>query len=502
MKNILYQLDFLGFQPYITVNGKERFQTIFTGILSTLVIILTILCTFYFGREIINRDQPLVLTSNQQNKDFGPLNMSNQDYLFIFAMEAKNHSFYVDNSIFTVNSTYLIKRNILKDGKLEAYSEIKSVEVDLCSTYYQDKDIIEKNIKFPLNKFYCLKPNSVSLRGFFGSDYYSQVKIIVNKCVNTTWNNNKCKPQSIIDDMVQGSFISMDMSSVSVDQKDYSNPLQRQFFNSFNMLNTNSSLYYSFHIFPVTLQSDDGFLFQNLKFFNGYNTKIDLFNVISRNDNIITFALEGYASGPLYIRTYIKIQTVLTNIGGFCKAILMIASLLSKFISKTLFYIIYISENNIKFKKLKKIELKSNKHYKGTMYQLNTPTLKKNNRTNMESQCNQQIMSASNMTKIDTENAKYKSPKVLSYASLISKQSQKRILLRYLCNYLCFWKKRDFKTSIIENLKKSFAMNMSFENLSRKSLELEIIKKYITHIDFDSEYKLLLENQIKMSIQD
>jgi hypothetical protein len=162
--------------------------------------------------------------------------------------------------------------------------------------------------------------------------------------VNTTWNNNKCRPQSEIDETVQGSFISMDMSSVTVDQKDYSNPLQINFFNTFNMLNTNSSLYYSFHIFPVTLQSDDGFLFQSWKYYNGYNTKVDLFNIISRNDNIVTFALEGYATGPLYIRSYIKIQTVLTNIGGFTKAIILIASLLSKFISKSLFYIIYITE--------------------------------------------------------------------------------------------------------------------------------------------------------------
>ncbi len=219
------------------------------------------------------------------------------------------------------------------------------------------------------------------------------------------------------------------------------------------MLNTNSSLYYSFHIFPVTLQSDDGFLFQSWKYYNGYNTKIDLFNIISRNDNIVTFALEGYATGPLYIRSYIKIQTVLTNIGGFTKAIILIASLLSKFISKSLFYIIYISENDINFKKLKKLELKSTKHYRGSLYQLKSVMDPKNSEIKMDSHMNHEINSPSHMVRASNENIK-RSPKIISQVNLINKQNEKRILFRYLCNYVCFWRKKDFKTSIIENLKK------------------------------------------------
>jgi hypothetical protein len=39
---------------------------------------------------------------------------------------------------------------------------------------------------------------------------------------------------------------------------------------------------------------------------------------------------------------------------------------------------------------------------------------------------------------------------------------------------------------------------MSFENISRKSLEMEIIKKNLAHIDFVNEYRCLLENQIKI----
>jgi hypothetical protein len=159
MKNFIHFCDFLGYQPQLTVNGRRRFRTLTTGLLSILITICTILCIIYFGKDLINKKEPIVLTTSVQNSDFGPVNISNSDFNFIFAMESNSHKYYIDSSVFNVNATYTIKKNIIVNGSVSEYLETRDVEIDICSKYYKDEDVIEKNIKFPLNLFYCLRNN-------------------------------------------------------------------------------------------------------------------------------------------------------------------------------------------------------------------------------------------------------------------------------------------------------------------------------------------------------
>jgi hypothetical protein len=482
MKNILYFLDFLGFQASLTVQGQERFKTLFTGFLSLLVIMLSIVCIIYFGWDLVERDNPVVLNSFRKFPDFGPLGMSNKEYLFIFAMEAQNYSFYNDPTYFSVSGSYFIKKNIIKEGKISEYLESGSVEVKTCSTYYNDSDIIEKNIKFPLDMFYCVKPSNLTLNGFFGSDNYSLLKISVDKCVNTTQNGNKCKPQEVIDNMIQGGFISIDQTDALVDQKNYAEPIKRVFANSYNLLNANSSLYFSYHIYPITFESDYGLLFQDFKTYTGWGTKTSIFNKISRSDNIVTFSLEGYATGPLYIRSYIKIQTVMTQIGGFIKSLTIIASILSSFISKSYFYIHYISEIGINL---------------GIRRGRNETNSKK---TSLNIPSNFSYVPSSPIQNLHRKRESCSSQKLINLSPMGVKRKASKIILNYLYDKIFFCKKKSFKTFMTDNLKMIFAQNLSFENLSKKCLEIDILKTALKDIDFEAEYKMLLERKIKANL--
>lgn len=171
MKKLLFFLDFLGYQPSLTIKRQDRFQTVFTGLLSLIMIILSVLCIIYFGWDLVNKNDPIVLTTSRLYDDFGPLNMSNKGFNFIFAMESQDHNYFNDPSIFSVNATYLTKKNILVDNNITKFYESISATIDICSNFYKNEDYLEQNIKFPMNLFYCLKPDEVVINGFWGPIY-------------------------------------------------------------------------------------------------------------------------------------------------------------------------------------------------------------------------------------------------------------------------------------------------------------------------------------------
>jgi hypothetical protein len=339
MKSFFTNCDFIGYSPNLYVEGNKNYRTAFTGFISLIIIIISIMSFGYFSSELLVHSTPIIIESRETFGEVGPLNYSNKDLLFMFAMEYSNSTLYSDPTIFTVEAI-LIKTETLQDpeGRTNQKITTKNIKMELCSKYYNDNDILEQNLKLPLNKYYCAEPNESYMQGYWGANNATKIKVYFNKCENSTANNFSCRPQEEIEKIVQGGYISIKYTTFLVDQKDYFQPLKRVFYDDFNMLNSESSLEYAIQFKYMNFNSDNGLMFQNLNIYNGLYSFTRVFTRFSKSKTIFLATFEGSSVGLSYLRSYTKLQTVVTQIGGFIKAITMIASLISFLFSKNLLF--------------------------------------------------------------------------------------------------------------------------------------------------------------------
>ena len=100
-------------------------------------------------------------------------------------------------------------------------SKINPVELSLCFKYFNktsklnlSRDLID------LDKFYCVKPNTYNIEGFWGGSKNVFLSIELHKCLNTTENNNHCKPQETIDNTIEGGQINVIAESFNLHYND------------------------------------------------------------------------------------------------------------------------------------------------------------------------------------------------------------------------------------------------------------------------------------------
>jgi hypothetical protein len=349
MKKLLLTADFLGFSPSLLIQGRKIYPSFLTGVLSICTILLGLMCVGYFGSELLVRGNPTMIISAERTNDFGPYPLSNKGFQIMLGLEHKNFTYYSDPTIFRVEA----EANVIRYEGDQQKFEARRANVDLCEKFYTQDDIIEKNIIMPLDKFYCVEPNTVNISGYWGSPTpYSYIRIYFKKCVNSTTTNIVCKPQEIIEETIQGGYISLQFTSYSIDPKNYTTPLQRDFYDDFNLLNSAASLAYNIDLSPIYFKSDNGLLFEEFQQTEGKNNYIRIFNKIGKSDDIVSFFIQGSNDATVYSRTYTKIQTVLTQIGGFTKAISLLASLMSYMLSKNYFFseILFNNYYNVNFK--------------------------------------------------------------------------------------------------------------------------------------------------------
>jgi hypothetical protein len=503
MKRLIKFCDFLGFSPKLHVNKQEIYKTTVTGILSIIVAIISAMCVGYFGSEMFLKSSPLVVVSREVNDDFGPLEISNKGLLFLLGIQDQSGVFYIDRSIFSVEAIEETIISKIENGTAIQVYETKNLTVGLCSEFYTDNDIQEKNIQIPLASVYCIKPGESRVRGYWGTKgSYSTVKMTFKKCSNLT-STNICKSDEEIKSAIQNGYISMDFSYFLVDQKNYSAPVKRLFLDDYNLLNYESSLFYRFHIDPIKFVTDDGILFQNNveQYAWDLSSKIIFQNV--KSDEIVSVVFQGVSESAVYLRSYIKLQTVLTQIGGFYQAIMIIANILSNIFSKN-YYFTDILFNILSTNPL----VEEAKHESQIMISLQNLNIKENSLNHKEIvKKNENIITLQNKAYTHKKNNNLSDIKYIystkenevkkNNFKYLKSSNRMKVMISYMLNYLNFcklWKNKSLEYKYTDTINCFYKKITSIDTITYKFFELELLKRSLLEGKTSEENKLF--NQI------
>ena len=302
------------------MNGQTEHHSPFSIICS---LTMNITCLIFFITLILpllKRSDPTVnfmKLSGQQNIT----NISlNEDYFYSISVLDRNHKTLNDERIVSLVANYTIVTNNNGDTIIKKYP----LEFLNCTTNYHiiKKYKLESRFKsFNLINYTCFKhkEKEIILGGKYGTKFYANLQIYAKKCINSTENNNHCKPQEEINSILQGAWIEIIFLNSYVDIYNYSNPIQYMLENYYSQIDVGlNKLVYQFFS-PVKFYSDNNILFSKKTVYKAplVESSLDDVDLLDEKTGIVYFITFGPAyTETQYFRKYVKIQEICSSTGG------------------------------------------------------------------------------------------------------------------------------------------------------------------------------------------
>jgi len=336
MISLLENCDFLSKQEYLRINSKKRYQNITGGILSLSIILLSVIMIFYFIIDMLYNNDPRVYESkiiNQSSKDY---NLDKNNIEFFVSLEHRNSTYYLDETVYKVSAVLSEMRFEQVNGTVKQYSSEQEVKMIPCSNIYNSKEIQKFNVNFPQKLFYCFPPGKSYFGGFWGSTHYTSTKIYIKKCSNNTLDKDDfpCKPIDYIDSVIDYGIISIMISDYLVNHKNFTDPLTKYLMNNFDRLSYKNAINYLISYSSLIYSTDVGLIFNSLEsteypiigdFKTSYN--------FGESNTIAFIQIECNYFQVNYLRSYVKLQDLLTKIGGVVKSLVLFGNFFNYFYS-------------------------------------------------------------------------------------------------------------------------------------------------------------------------
>ena len=344
MKNTLK--FFLSFFPIFDIYGqkiqfyikkKRMFKSNFGALISLTIISLIIYVLVSKLISLISLQNISIISSSDS------LNTREMKKLNQTIFEITPFSYYFYFSIFAdfLNGTFwnyaqmerFITQKILYTDKHEIQSIIEWKPCSLAEKdefLLLDAEIIQNDINKTLHYGICSKS---SLEMGLVYDYESDSVILpeityhIDKCKNTTENNNFCASDSEIKDFLKYVYLDAVLPKTIFDFNDIEKPRKRAFDNSFYYLDFNLFKAYTTEIYPIYLKTDRGLIFTDYQLdsvdFNTVRIDTDLNLRHSDSDTFFEFNINFGFNKQTYLRKNQKIFDILEGLGGFINLLMI-----------------------------------------------------------------------------------------------------------------------------------------------------------------------------------
>ena len=365
-----------GIPPLFTIRGHQTFQTSIGSILTILCFLIMIIYVSYFFKQMIYHTNPSILSSIYNDEIPKFINLTKKNFSFAFGLQNKEYTNYIDESVYIVKGVQT-KVYLRKNGSSEIYQT--PIKIIKCNEY--NFNIIPEYFeKLPLNDLYCLNDEFYEIEGEYKREIYSYIKLNFSKCENSTENNFYCKPLEVIDEYLYGGFIGIFMIDYSLVPRDYNNPFISYGKNLYNSFSGKFFVDLFLYLKNIEIIADQGYFFTEKKKLNFAAYDYLHTNIDHRiSDHFLSLTIRVSSKREIHERSYIKIQSIFSNIGGMLKILLLFGEYSIYFIKMTLYknYILEffnLDESEIRLKEVREKYSSIRKHL-STQSKINILTL-------------------------------------------------------------------------------------------------------------------------------
>jgi len=490
-------LDVIGLKFTFKVDGKENYRTNFGAFLSILYLFLLIGLFFVFGIDLYQRKNPKV-SYNNKIVPHEEIYLSNHNFTLAFRVEDYLAKMIVNESIFHHELAYykfVLKENGEWENVLGQLPTIQRCQ-DLNSTKGT-----EEFYNISLASWYCIDFNNLIMGGNWDGDFVYGLLINTKQCQFSK--NSKCLKEqelkSIFQNEITGSnfYYSLMYLEALPDMDDFDRPIKQYFNYKFESLSLKVQKRRLQYFKRVIIKNDKGWFFNDLeeKEYLSSDTIVSDFNFKDELNEDVVYSHYIYFANKvdIYNRSYIKIQEVIANIGGFSKILYAILTYIYLLFGKYLknIYLIKRIEFDIKDElgilnynrtiKLKnwseiKKQLSSVNHYS------NNNTITNNNYNNIKIDTSQQNrnIEKSSENNINTElNTRLYLNNVNTSKKLINSNVNNKIINKINFDYNCSeiinnsGKKRKLRRYLVSDQQAGSSNNL--ENIDELKIKKSVL---------------------------
>ena len=342
------KIDYFPIPLSFFLKGSEKSSTILGKIFSYSVLVFTL---YSFAKsDLIKKTNPSFLKQENQLSFRPDIWLTKENFSVAIGLINSESKFLSDPTIFSLNLLVYDVRKQLSE----------KFELTLCS---YDKFSYNSNdyVKLGLDKAFCLPDLSLKLGGFWNEDHFNYFSFVLNKCVNTSLNNNHCKPIDEINGILSSSFFHFYFTNNNIDFASSDNQFSNYFSVYSQQIDIKQIKIINVYLSPLQLQVDHGIYFEDLNYFETFHQSDVGFdrNILNEN-NITNFQVTFYANNvkTLVSMRYQKIQDLLAEIWGILHLVFIVGHFLAKLEHR--FDFIRIASNELFiFQRLKKSKSKS-----------------------------------------------------------------------------------------------------------------------------------------------
>ena len=322
-------------------NNQEKITSCF-GLFLTFVYIFASLILFILEIiKAIQRKEIKVYDTTIYSQEMPIIDVDIKQFYFAFGLEYPNTATrYIDEGIYTAKITYFDKQKQKDDF-------VTVVEQDLayekCNVDNFGKDYQNLFVKDELNNSYCLKDfnYNLTLAGSYKYERITYLRIVINPCVNSTKNNNSCKPQEEIDKRLNSGYFSIVLKDFGLNPSNYSSPRIPTLQDLYTTVDRRLSKNYILNFGVTEIHTDRGIINSQIskEKYLQFRKVLETFSLRDEKDyhsgkNIILVQLRLEDTLFVQTRAYTKIAEILSKIGGYMQLMNTVFLLLTSIINK------------------------------------------------------------------------------------------------------------------------------------------------------------------------
>jgi hypothetical protein len=319
LKKAIEFCDIYGESIQLNIKRELKSKTFLGGLLTIITFGLIFGATWSMGEDIIYKTHPSTDIEDQLfverpfyylDKYNFPLSFCFQDY---------------DQLTYNIPSYFKFEVINIKTYNTNSTTETSKYEFENC-TYDHFPNLPNQYLdKAGIRKYICLKDQNITIGGYWDNEFIQYVVFRIRLCNNGT-DGGTCAPQEEIERFINSRPFAYNVyfQNSIINANKYTTPTQSYISVIYKNLRLASSKVANVYIRSQEIDTDVGILFQTLIKNMSYafdSSDVDDSDPIA--DTLMDFNFFVANHKPIFHRSYLKVQTVLANIGGLAKAMLL-----------------------------------------------------------------------------------------------------------------------------------------------------------------------------------
>ena len=331
IENLLKMQDKFYSHYYLKFEGDYKIHTSLSLIFSLFLNIAIVFVFFLFFIKLIQHNEFTIFSQKEIVSIQPNITFNSNEFIYLISFRNKYYETIIDDKIYKLTAYY--EKMISKNGILEqTQTQLNSINC----TYYYDI-FIEKNLQnrfdtLGLKDYHCFTSNeSIIIGGHYGSNFYGNLVIYLEKCKNKSDSSIICKDENTINEFLQNGWIQITYISAYIDYYNYSHPIQYYLPGDYNKVDVNLNKVVYNYFNPIYIKSQNNLFFFNYKteFSISENYKYHDYNTVGEDGILYTIYVCSSNNKVLYVRKYNKIYEILSNICGIYYGIHFILSIIN-----------------------------------------------------------------------------------------------------------------------------------------------------------------------------